>query len=236
VFCTVSHIINIADCGRQVIFCDMVQKESLPKARGRPRSYDPDLALQRATEAFWKAGYAGTSLDDLAAAMAMNRPSLYAAFGDKQALYLRALNRYWERGLKAMDEALRPEMPLAETLYRLYELALGLYFPSKGRSRGCFGIGTALTEAVEDPLIRAAFAHGLRRIHAGFQSCISRAKSRGELAESADVETLAGLASAVLTSLAVRSRAGMPREGLEKFAQSSARAIATLGSGGASAG
>jgi AcrR family transcriptional regulator len=228
VFCTVSHIINNANRGRQVVFCDMVQKDSLPKPRGRPRNYDPELALQRATEAFWKTGYAGTSLDDLAAAMGMNRPSLYAAFGDKRALYLQALNRYWERGLKAMDAALRPEMPLAETLYRLYELALGLYFPPKGRSRGCFGIGTALTEAVEDPLIRDAFADGLRRIHAGFESCIRRAKSRGELTESADVETLAGLASAVLSSLAVRSRAGMPRDSLERFARASAQAIATM--------
>jgi TetR/AcrR family transcriptional regulator, copper-responsive repressor len=206
----------------------MVQKASLPKPRGRPRSYDPELALQRATDAFWKTGYAGTSLDDLAAATGMNRPSLYAAFGDKRALYLRALNRYWDRGLKAMDEALRPEMPLAEMLYRLYELALGLYFPQKGRSRGCFGIGTALTEAVEDPLIREAFADGLRRIHAGFESCIRRAKSRGELTASADVETLAGLASAVLSSLAVRSRAGMPRDSLQRFARASARAIATM--------
>ena len=206
----------------------MVQKVSLPRPRGRPRSYDPELALQRATEAFWKTGYAGTSLDDLAEATGMNRPSLYAAFGDKRGLYLRALNRYWDRGLKAMDEALRPEMPLAEALYRLYELALGLYFPQKGRSRGCFGIGTALTEAVEDPLIREAFADGLRRIHAGFESCIRRAKSRGELAASADVETLAGLASAVLSSLAVRSRAGMPRDSLQRFARASARAIATM--------
>lgn len=211
----------------------MVQKENIRKPRGRPRSYDPELALQRATEAFWKTGYAGTSLDDLAAAMGMNRPSLYAGFGDKRTLYLKALNRYWDRGLQAMDEALRREMPLAAALYCIYELALGLYFPNKGSSRGCFGIGTALTEAVEDPLIRDAFANGMRRIHAGFELCIRRAKSRGELTENADVETLAGLASAVLSSLAVRSRAGMARASLEKFAKSSAQAIATMGSAGA---
>jgi AcrR family transcriptional regulator len=210
----------------------MVQKENSAKPRGRPRSYDPEVALQRATEAFWKSGYAGTSVDDLAAAMGMNRPSLYAGFGDKRTLYLKALNRYWERGVKAMDEALRREMPLADALLRLYQLALGLYFPAKGRSRGCFGIGTALTEAVDDPLIRDAFAGGLRRIHAGFTACVQRAKSRGELSQSADVETLAGLASAVLSSLAVRSRAGMPRESLEHFAKSSAQAIAAMGSAG----
>ncbi|HEX3604238.1 MAG TPA: hypothetical protein VHU43_09105 [Steroidobacteraceae bacterium] len=142
---------------------------------------------------------------------------------------MKALNRYWERGIKAMDEALRPEMPLAEALYQLYQSALGLYYPEKRRARGCFGIGTALTEAVEDPLIRDAFAEGLRRIHAGFESCIDRAKRRGELSENANVETLAGLASAVLSSLAVRSRAGMSRQSLEKFAESSAQAIATMG-------
>jgi AcrR family transcriptional regulator len=206
----------------------MVQKENSPKPRGRPRGYDPELALQRATEAFWKTGYAGTSLDDLAAATGMNRPSLYAGFGDKRSIYLKALNRYWDRGLQAMDEALKPEMPLSDALYRLYQLALGLYFPSKGPARGCFGIGTALTEAAEDPLIREAFAGGLRRIHAGFQNCIQRAKNRGELSEDADVETLAGLASAVLSSLAVRSRAGLPRQSLEKFAKSSAAAIAAM--------
>jgi AcrR family transcriptional regulator len=210
----------------------MVQKDGSAKQRGRPRSYDPELALQRATETFWKKGFTATSLDDLAAATGMNRPSLYAGFGDKRALYLKALNRYWERGLKAMDEALRPEMPLAKALNQLYQLALGMYFPAKGRPRGCFGVGTALTEAVEDPLIRDAFAGGLRRIHAGFESCMNRAKSRGELCSDADVETLAGLASAVLSSLAVRSRAGMPRESLDKFAKASAEAIAAMAAAG----
>ncbi|HVR63824.1 MAG TPA: TetR family transcriptional regulator, partial [Polyangia bacterium] len=58
----------------------MVQKESA--RRGRPRLYDPDVALSRAIDVFWQLGYSGTSLDDLCAAMEMNRPSLYAAFGD----------------------------------------------------------------------------------------------------------------------------------------------------------
>ena len=61
-----------------------------PRRRGRPRAYDPDVALRRARDTFWRAGYAATSLDDLAAGMGMNRPSIYAAFGDKRALYLTA--------------------------------------------------------------------------------------------------------------------------------------------------
>jgi len=58
------------------------------KPRGRPRAYDPDVALEQAMQTFWKSGYCGTSLDDLSAAMHMNRPSLYAGFGDKRRLYI----------------------------------------------------------------------------------------------------------------------------------------------------
>ena len=76
----------------------MVQKtDSSPRRRGRPRAYDPDVALSRAVETFWAHGYAGTSLDDLSAAMGMNRPSLYAAFGDKRDLYLKSLAFYRQR-------------------------------------------------------------------------------------------------------------------------------------------
>ena len=75
----------------------MVQKELARKRarkRGRPRGYEPDAALSRARAAFWDAGYAATSLDALSAATGMNRPSLYGAFGDKRALYLKTLEGY----------------------------------------------------------------------------------------------------------------------------------------------
>ena len=68
--------------------------EQTQKRRGRPREYDPELALAKARDTFWRAGYAATSLDELSDAMDMNRPSLYAAFGDKETLFLRALEGY----------------------------------------------------------------------------------------------------------------------------------------------
>jgi TetR/AcrR family transcriptional regulator, copper-responsive repressor len=70
----------------------MVQKEQ--KRRGRPPAYVPELALSKAIKAFWPAGFAGTSLDELAAATGMNRPSLYGAFGDKHDLYMKALVQF----------------------------------------------------------------------------------------------------------------------------------------------
>src|SRR6187402_999199 len=103
----------------------MVQKkeEDAPKRRGRPRAYDPKTALGRAADVFWKAGYAATSLDDLAAATGMNRPSLYAAFGDKRELYLKTLDLYRRRNRDLIVQALAGEPPLRELLARLYAAA-----------------------------------------------------------------------------------------------------------------
>ena len=65
-----------------------------PKRRGRPRAYEPEVALARALDVFWKEGFAATSLDDLSAATGMNRPSLYGAFGDKRELFIKSYQRY----------------------------------------------------------------------------------------------------------------------------------------------
>src|SRR5262245_37830311 len=96
-FCTVRY--NIGD--RQGIFCNMVHKKpaarAAPRPRGRPRAYDADAALTQAMTAFWQLGYSATSLEQLSDATDMNRPSLYAAFGDKRALYLQTLDSYTER-------------------------------------------------------------------------------------------------------------------------------------------
>jgi AcrR family transcriptional regulator len=203
----------------------MVQNTAVPRRRGRPRAYDPAVALQRALETFWKGGYSGTSLDDLAAATGMNRPSLYAGFGDKREIYLKALEHYWERNLKAMRITLAAETPLREGLQRVFEGALAIYFSGDGRPRGCFAFGTATTELVEDPLIRAAFNRGTRSLDECFETRFRIARENGELAADADPETLAGLASAVLSRLAIRARAGTPRPELAEFAR---KAVGTI--------
>src|ERR1700753_330231 len=101
----------------------MVQKllNEEPKRRGRPRAYDPQVAIARAAEVFWKAGYAGTSLDDLVAATGMNRPSLYAAFGDKRDLYLKTLAYYRDEGRALARDALAGDPSLRVFLKRFYD-------------------------------------------------------------------------------------------------------------------
>src|SRR5918993_4135780 len=80
------------------------EQPSAPRKRGRPRAYEPDVALTRAMEVFWRDGFAATSLDTISAATGMNRPSLYAAFGDKRDIYVKAYERYRERARMRMAE------------------------------------------------------------------------------------------------------------------------------------
>lgn len=196
----------------------MVQKgpnRQEPRRRGRPRAYDPDVALARATNSFWKAGYSATSLGDLSAATGMNRPSLYGAFGDKRDLYLKALKRYWELSRVAMQETLVYDQPLRDALQRLYGKALSIYLSGKDGPRGCFAIGTAMTEAVGDAKIRAALAEGFRMLDEAFEARIRFAKDHDDLPHDADAAALAMLASATLHTLAIRSRAGASRRSLQ---------------------
>src|SRR5580692_11605286 len=191
----------------------MPRKNSEPEAprRGRPRAYDPEAALKQVTDTFWRAGYSGASLDSIAAATGMNPPSLYAAFGNKRALYLEALAHYWELSLAATRKALAEDRPLPESLMAAYEAALSIYFSGKGPARGCFVIGTAVTETVDDPDIRKSVAAGLRSIDADFEARFRTARDRGELKDDTDPAALAILASATMHSTAIRARAGTPR-------------------------
>lgn len=209
----------------------MVQKSKPDPAsppdvrRGRPRAYDPGAALAAATAAFWRTGYAGTSLDALSEATGMNRPSLYGAFGDKRALYLQALESYVAQARAAMDAALAPPRPLREGLKRVFDLALKLYYPADEAPRGCLLVGTAATESVHDEGIRKRLHDGLRRFEAAFEQRFERAVADGELPPGIDPAMHARLASAVLESLALRARAGAKRS---ELAATGAAAIALL--------
>jgi len=205
----------------------MVQKqeEGERKRRGRPRAYDPETALRRALEAFWAAGYSGTSLDDISAATGMNRPSLYAAFGDKHSLYLKALNHYWTQGRAEMRDALANRRPLADELMAVYDKSLAIYFSGEGAPRGCFAIGTATTEAVQNAEIRSLFAQGLKTLDKAFEDRIRAAQESGELRTDADAAALAMVASSTLHTLAIRARMGTPREELRELARKSVAVI-----------
>ncbi len=186
-----------------------------PKRRGRPRAYQPEIALGKALDLFRKDGFAATSLDDLSAATGMNRPSLYGAFGDKRELYIKSYARYRADARAAMIDIFRDELPIRRRLERIFAVALDIYLSGDAGPRGCFTVMTAASEAVSDPEIRGMVLEGLSELDKAFTACFRLAKENGELPQTADPVVLAQLASATIHSIAVRARTRVPRKELE---------------------
>jgi AcrR family transcriptional regulator len=185
-----------------------------PKRRGRPRAYDPEVALRRARDTFWRGGFAGTSLDDLAAGMAMNRPSIYAAFGDKRALYRRAVVDYAETSSAWLAAALARPRSLRDGLSAVYRYARDFYLAGDDGPRGCFLIGTAITEAKTDAEVQDIVEATMSGFTKVFAERFERAEREGELSPHAP-DALAQIAVATLNTLSVRARTGAQQEVLD---------------------
>lgn len=199
--------------------------ENSARPRGRPRAFDPAAVAVRIVDTFWTHGYAATSLDQIAAATGLNRPSLYAAFGDKKAMYRRALELFAEHARAEIAQALdAPD--LATALRRFYRGAIAVYLSGDTGPRGCLFVCTATVEAVDDDEIRGDVAGMLQAIDAALEARIASAQAAGELAATHRAADLARLAGAVLHSLAVRARAGASRRQLEQLADAAVMVIA----------
>jgi TetR/AcrR family transcriptional regulator, copper-responsive repressor len=184
--------------------------------RGRPRAFDPEVALKQASDAFKSGGYSSTSLDDIVRATGLNRPSLYAAFGDKKALYLAAIERLWN-AIEAQFEALEARnLPLDETLQRIMTSSINAYLGGAEGPRGCLAICTASAEAAGDSDIRTALAGVLDLMDERIAGFYARAGDNQPMRK-------ARLIAAVLHSLSVRARAGTSREVLEEMADEALR-------------
>ena len=188
-----------------------------PRPRGRPRAYDAEAALGMARDAFWSAGYSATSLDDLSAATGMNRPSLYAAFGNKQSLYLKTLATIGQEMERQVSAVLLGPLPLHDALRKFYSKALDLYLSGEEGPRGCFVICTATAEAHAEPDVRRFLEGTLRGIDEAMVGRFRRALDAGEIGPDSEPESLGRIAASILHSLAVRSRAGQSRASLKRL-------------------
>jgi AcrR family transcriptional regulator len=121
--------------------------------RGRPRLYDPEQALDAALEVFWMRGLTGTSLDHLVEATGMNRPSLYNAFGDKEAIYRQSLARFTAGLQEQLGSLLEQSAPVQEVVERFYLAALDVYCAGDP-APGCFVMCTAPVETAGHPEVR----------------------------------------------------------------------------------
>ena len=189
---------------------------SLARPIGRPRSFDRDLALDAAMRVFWRYGYEGASLTELTAAMGINRPSLYAAFGDKAALFREAVARYGAGPGRYVRRALgQPTARLvAETLLRgAVANATDPTHPG-----GCLWVHGALATGPENAPIRAEIAalraRGIAQIRARFD----RARAEGNLPTTTDTEALTLFLISVMHGIAVQAAGGFSREQLHRVA------------------
>ena len=180
--------------------------------------------LEKAREVFWSLGYSATSLDDIARATGLNRPSLYAAFGDKHALYMAALNLTRTRAGQSMGAVMGADGPLRPVLSRLLKIVIAAYTEGETAQRGCFIIGTAVTQAVDDPDARALASGFVADEDAIFRERFARA-APGELAPGMTAEAAAVVATAALHTLAIRARIGDGQDELTRVAEATVNAI-----------
>jgi AcrR family transcriptional regulator len=193
----------------------LVQNEKPP--RGRPRQFDAGEVLIKARDTFWQAGYQATSLDRLSEATGLKRPSLYGAFGDKQALYVTLLRTYRETNLAVVRRLLSEAATLREGLAAVYAGAITLYVPN---GQGCFILNTAPSEAETDEAVRRELNQVTSELDTAFAARIAQARGEGEIAGAVEPDERGRLATAVLHSLSIRARGGEPRAALEELARS----------------
>jgi AcrR family transcriptional regulator len=198
---------------------DTPQATSAPKRRGRPRAFEPDVALGKAMDTFRDGGFAATSLDDLSEAMGINRPSLYGTFGDKRDLFLKAYERYRHEMATTFAGAFDPGLTLREALEKIFATALDVYLAGEHGPRGCFTVMTATSEAMADPEIRAYVQKALGGTQRALAKRFQVAQEAGELSPTADVQVLAQIAASTVEAIAIRSRARVPRAELEAIAK-----------------
>ena len=189
----------------------------ITKPPGRPREFDPDRALDAALRVFWEKGYDGASLSDLTKAMGITRPSMYAAFGDKEALFRKVLDRYVTGPSAYLNEALNEPTARGAIEHWLFGAIDLLTAPEN--PPGCLIVQGALVSADESKNIRREL-HARR--HAGeilMRKRLKRGVEDGELPADTDCAALARYFITVMRGLGVSAVSGIRRKELLAIAQ-----------------
>jgi len=197
-----------------------MKSKTAPAARGRPRAFDPDAALDRAMHVFWAKGYEGASLSNLTRAMRINRPSLYAAFGNKEQLFRKVLDRYMDGPVAYFGKALAA--PKARDVVEEIFLGTARMGDDPRIPAGCLMVQGAL--ACGDASVRQEVAGRRAAAEAALRRRLQRAKREGELPKNADPAELASYVMTVVRGMAVQSASGASRDQLGRVAKMALRA------------
>ena len=187
--------------------------------RGRPREFDVDEALAAALRVFWTKGYDGASLSDLTDAMGITKPSLYAAFGNKESLFRKALDLYEREKLAYVGEALAAPTSRA-VAERLLRGALEMQ-TSDCEPRGCMRVISSLACGPEAESIRADLMERRQSSQRALCERMQRAKDEGDLPSGTDVDGLCAYLGAILQGMSVQAGSGATKAQLESLVETS---------------
>ena len=191
-------------------------------AMGRPRAFDMDQALDQALHVFWEKGYAGTSITELTEAMGINPPSLYAAFGNKEKLFKKALDRYEDLRDQILEEAFAA--PTArEAVTRLLE-GTAERLSDKCNPRGCLMVQGALSGGEECEAVKQDLAFRRAGVEALIRKRLKRAKREGDLPSNMDAAALARFVATVMHGMAVQAAGGAAPKELRSIVNTALRA------------
>ena len=192
------------------------------RTKGRPRSFDPEEALQQALLVFWEKGYEGASLSDLTEAMGINRPSLYATFGDKEALFRRVLDRYREGPASYMRESMAERtgrMAIERLLLRAVD-----FLSDRRNPKGCLLVQGALACGDESEPIRQELINLRAAGEAVVRRRLEKAKAEGELSGHVNPEDLSRFYVTVLQGLGVQAVGGATKAQLLRVVERAMKA------------
>ncbi|OFJ54411.1 TetR/AcrR family transcriptional regulator [Mycolicibacterium grossiae] len=183
---------------------------------GRPRQFDRSVALKQVQEVFWVHGYDGTAMSDLVEATGLASGRLYAAFGDKENLFLQAVDLYRAEEGAFVDRALAGEAVLARALRRMFRDAIEVY--TQPTQRGCMLVSAAMACTPEHQSMRDRLEAHRRTRRRTITARVRAAAEGGDLPGDADVQRMGDYLTAVLDGLSVQARDGVPRRRLAALA------------------
>ena len=191
------------------------------RPRGRPRKFDRDHALARAMEVFWSRGYEGASLADLTKAMGINPPSLYAAFGDKENLFIEAVQRYHENVRQSCPYAGEPTA--RDAVERLLT-ELATLFTDRSHPAGCLAVMAMITSSTSSARLQKMLADERALARGRLRERIQLGVKEGDVPAGTDVGALTDFYVAVINGMSLQAREGASRKSVHAMVETAMRA------------
>ena len=185
----------------------------LPDSMARPRAFDEQDVIDKAVDVFWRKGYANTSIGDLERVLGMGRQSIYNTFGDKRALFVRALQNYQQNGSNNLTSLFNGEMRGVEVIHGYFEILVETITLSDDK-RGCFLTKCLMEQGVDDPDVASQCQSNEHTLTSAFKKALQEAVEDQSVPPSLDVDAAASMLSTQVYGLSVMARSGAPKETL----------------------